>query len=91
MKQRGFTLIETGVAIIFGLTIIMFVVGVVNGSAGGNNISWGINGMTESRCIEGYKFIVGQEGQARQILDEFGKGVRCENPNAGKPGSFGKM
>ncbi len=91
MKQRGFTLIEMGVAIIFGLTIIMFVVGVVNGSAGGNNISWGINGMTESRCIEGYKFIVGQEGQARQILDEFGKGVRCENPNAGKPGAFGKM
>jgi hypothetical protein len=47
--------------------------------------------MTESRCIEGYKFIVGQEGQARQILDELGKGVRCENPNAGKPGAFGKM
>jgi hypothetical protein len=46
--------------------------------------------MTESRCIEGYKFIVGQEGQARQILDEFGKGVRCyPNPEPGKPGSFG--
>jgi hypothetical protein len=91
MKQRGFTLIETGVAIIFGLTIIMFVVGVVNGVNGNSNISYGVNGMTESRCIEGYKFILDTKGNTRQILDEFGKGVRCENPNAGKPGAFGKM
>jgi hypothetical protein len=91
MKQRGFTLIETGVAIIFGLTIIMFVVGVVNGVNGNSNISYGVNGMTESRCIEGYKFILDTKGNTRQILDEFGKGVRCENPNASKPGSFGKM
>ncbi len=90
MNQRGFTLIEMGVVIIFGLTIIMFVVGVVNGG-GGNNISYGVNGMTESRCIEGYKFILDTKGNTRQILDEFGKGVRCENPNAGKSGSFGKM
>jgi hypothetical protein len=91
MKQRGFTLIETGVAIIFGLTIIMFIVGVANGVNGNSNISYGVNGMTESRCIEGYKFILDTKGNTRQILDEFGKGVRCENPNAGKPGSFGKM
>ena len=91
MKQRGFTLIETGLAIIFGLTIIMFIVGVANGVNGNSNISYGVNGMTESRCIEGYKFILDTKGNTRQILDEFGKGVRCENPNAGKPGSFGKM
>jgi hypothetical protein len=91
MKQRGITLIETGVAIIFGLTIIMFIVGVANGVNGNSNISYGVNGMTESRCIEGYKFILDTKGNTRQILDEFGKGVRCENPNAGKPGSFGKM
>lgn len=81
MKQRGFTLIELAISIIFGLTILMFVfgfLGAVN-SGGNSNISFGINGMTESRCIEGYKFIVGQEGQVRQILDEFGKGVRCES------------
>ena len=91
MKQRGFTLIETGVAIIFGLTIIMFIVGVANGVNGNSNISYGVNGMTESRCIEGYKFILDTKGNTRQILDEFGKGVRCENPNAGKPGAFGKI
>jgi prepilin-type N-terminal cleavage/methylation domain-containing protein len=92
MKQRGFTLIELMIAVVIGITFIMFVAGVVNGTSGGANpISWGINGLTESRCIEGYKFIVGQEGQARQILDEFGKGVRCEKPNASKPGGFGSM
>ena len=91
MKQRGFTLIELMVFVTIGLVVLIMIAGAVGGSSGGNTISYGINGMTESRCIEGYRFIVGQEGQARQILDEFGKGVRCENTNAGKPGSFGKM
>jgi competence protein ComGC len=92
MKQRGMSLIEIMVLAIFACCIVLIAIPVITGNTSNNNtISWGINGMTESRCIEGYKFIVGQEGQARQILDEFGKGVRCENPNAGKPGSFGKM
>ncbi len=91
MKQRGFTLIELMVVVVVGLTILLMIAGAVGGANGGNTISWGINGMTESRCIEGYKFVVGEHGNPRQILDEFGKGVRCENPNAGKPGSFGKM
>lgn len=91
MKQRGFTLIEMMIAVVFILTIGMFVFNAVNGIGNAGNISFGINGMTESRCIEGYKFIVGQEGQARQILDEFGKGVRCGNPDPGKMGSFGSQ
>jgi len=85
MKQRGFTLIEMLIAVVFALCLITFIANAVNGFSNGGNISFGINGMTESRCIEGYKFIVGQEGQARQILDEFGKGVRCQtNPTPGK-------
>ncbi len=91
MKQRGFTLIEMMVAVVIGLTVLLMIAGAVGGVSSGNNISWGINGMTESRCIEGYKFVIGEHGQPRQILDEVGKGVRCENPNAGKPGTFGKM
>ncbi len=93
MKQRGFTLIEMMVALVIGLIVITMFIGAFNsaGKGSSSSITWGLNGMTESRCIEGYKFIVGQEGQARQILDEFGKGVRCELIEPGKPGSFGRM
>ena len=92
MKQRGFTLIEMMVAVIFLLCIVMLFAGVGAGVSGNSKISWGVNGMTESRCIDGYKFIVSQDGNARQILDEFGKGARCyPNPEPGKPGSFGQM
>ena len=91
MLQRGFTLIELMIVLVFLASFGLIVAGGFAGMSGNSNISFGVNGLTESRCIEGYKFIVGEQGQARQILDEFGKGVRCENPNAGKPGSFGKM
>lgn len=90
MKQRGFTLIEMMIAVVIGLTVLLMIAGAVNGTNGGNTISWGINGMTEVRCIDGYKFVIGDQGQARQVMDEFGKGVRCyPNPEPGKPGSFG--
>ena len=75
MKQKGFTLIELMVVIV----MIMILGSVIMGVAGSNvnHISVGINGITESRCIEGYKFIISQDS-TRQILDEFGKGVRCQ-------------
>lgn len=81
MRTRGFTLIELMVAIVILLAVGIMASGVlnaVNGAGQGSNISIGINGVTESRCIEGYKFVIGQDGNTRQILDEFGKGVRCE-------------
>lgn len=91
MKQRGFTLIELMVVFVVIAIFIMIAIPAITGSASmsSGKVTWGVNGMTESRCIEGYKFVVGQEGQARQILDEFGKGVRCELQS--KPGSFGSM
>jgi hypothetical protein len=79
------------VVIVIVMILGSIIMGAVSSSSGNSTVSWGINGMTESRCIEGYKFVIGEQGQPRQILDEFGKGVRCENPNAGKPGSFGRM
>ena len=91
MKQRGFTLIELMIVIVMIGIVGVTIMNIVMGTAVTSSISWGVNGMTEGRCIEGYKFIVSERGQARQILDEFGKGVKCENPNAGKPGSFGSM
>lgn len=92
-KQRGFTLIELMIAVVFIVVIFLIALPVMMGTPSGtSNISWGVNGMTESRCIEGYKFIVSQDGNARQILDEFGKGAKCQgNPDPGKMGSFGDL
>jgi len=87
MLQRGVTLIEMMVVFVFITVIGLIAAPVIFGTSNNtSNVSWGVNGMTESRCIENYKFIVSQDGNARQILDEFGKGVRCET--ASKPGSF---
>lgn len=91
MNERGFTLIEMIAAIGIFVIFVMIIVGAGTSMSGNSNISIGINGMMETRCVEGYKFIVDQDGRSRQILDELGKGVRCENPNAGKPGAFGRM
>ena len=92
IKERGFTLIEMMVCIVIIATLGLIAVPVLFGTVSPTgNVTWGVNGMTESRCIENYKFIVGQDGNARQILDEFGKGVRCELVEPGKPGSFGRM
>lgn len=91
MKQRGFTLIELMIAMVMVFIVGITVFNIVMGVSVGTSVSWGINGMTEVRCIDGFKFVIGEQGQARQVMDELGKGVRCENPNAGKPGAFGKM
>lgn len=81
MKQHGFTLIELLITIVFVLTLGMIVITFVGAGtaamSGNSSITYGINGMTEARCIEGYKFIINQDGHTRQILDELGKGVKC--------------
>jgi prepilin-type N-terminal cleavage/methylation domain-containing protein len=80
MKQRGFTLIETMVCIVIGVVVLLIAAPALFGfSSSTGNISYGAMGITESRCIENYKFIMDQRGNSRQILDEFGKGVRCES------------
>lgn len=81
-NQRGFTLVELFIAIVFVLivAVILFqvVMGVSGSNSGNREYSWGLNGMTEVRCIGGYKFIVNQDGSVRQVMDEFAKGVKCE-------------
>ena len=72
--MKGFTLIELMIAI----AIVGIVIAAVFGqSTKSTNVQYGFNGVTETRCIEGFKFVVGHDGNAHQIMDEAGKGVRC--------------
>ena len=79
MKERGFTLIEAVVIVCIVMILAAVAVPAFKGKISTESITYGVNGVTESRCIEGYKFIVDQNGNTRQILDEFGKGARCNN------------
>lgn len=72
-KQKGLTVLDLMViaaaisAMVYAFTLIM----------SDRDASYGLAGLTEVRCIGGYKFAVGQGGQARQVMDENGHGVRC--------------
>lgn len=78
MKQRGSTLIEAVVVICIVMILAAVAVPVFNGKMSTEGITYGVHGITESRCIAGYKFVIGSDGNARQILNELGKGVRCD-------------
>jgi len=76
--NRGFTLIELVIVLVMVAVIstmcFNFYIGAQSGFSG---VSVGINGMTESRCIDGYKFTIDQRGFTRQIMDSVGHGVQC--------------
>jgi type II secretory pathway pseudopilin PulG len=79
MKQRGLTIIEMlTIVVMIGIAAAIFLPAIFGDRSTSGSTTWGINGTTESRCIEGYKFVVDTTGNARQILDEYGKGVRCD-------------
>lgn len=80
MKQKGFTLIELMITIIFSIVVLTLVIGIasVGGIPSEQTISYGINGLAETRCIEGMKFVVGQSGSVQQILGPNGGGVACQ-------------
>jgi hypothetical protein len=73
---------DSPVKIFIGVAIALLFASVVVGVAGtassSSTLSFGVNGLTEMRCINGFMFMVGQDGGARQVLDEFGKGARCK-------------
>ncbi len=72
--KNGFTLIEFMiiVAILGILAVAAF-----SGDLRESNLSYGVNGLTETRCINGFSFVVGKNGSIQQLLNENGGGVRC--------------
>ena len=76
MKQRGFTLIE----LMFVIIMLCILVVIMLGGAGlsTQNISYGVNGVMETRCVDGYKVLVGQSGHPIQMLDHHGNGIACD-------------
>lgn len=66
------------VMILVGWAAMAFV-GVKSYQANGfSGLQYGFNGITESRCINGYAYTIGPDGRPVQTLDEFGKGVKCQ-------------
>ena len=82
MKAKGFTLIEMMIVLVFiGIIgILATIVGLTffgNGPTQGTKMSFGLNGLTETRCIRGYEFVVGANGSTQQVLNAQGGGVQC--------------
>lgn len=70
-NMKGFTLIE----IVITIAIICIIGGIIHTNS--NNVSVGINGIVETRCINGLQFIVGEKGRSTQVMDTYGHGVSC--------------
>lgn len=62
------------IAIIIALVIISGISNVQNS----HGATYGVNGLVETRCINGYSFTVGERGNTSQILDENGHGIKCQ-------------
>ena len=77
MKNKGFTLIEC--MIVLAIIAIIIATLFLRDSSASRPTSMDVNGIIEERCISGYKFVIGSKGQPTQIIDQFGKGVPCND------------
>lgn len=78
MKAKGFTLIELLICIAIGGILLSIMIPFLSGTSS-TSTSWGINGFTETRCINGYTFVVGSRGHLQQTIGANGGGVPCNN------------
>ena len=74
-KSSGFSLIEIMIVLAIVTILGTVLIQVLTGSSG--NYTYGANGMTETRCINGLMFVVGQSGSVQQMIGESGGGISC--------------
>lgn len=77
-SNRGFTLIELMICVFIVLIVIAIATRGVAGLESNSQYTWGLNGMSETRCVSGYSFVISERGYTTQILDKDGKGVPCQ-------------
>lgn len=70
--RKGFNLIE----LIIVMSIILVIIG-INLSLQSGDVQYGINGVTTTRCIGGYKCVVGPRGHVTQLIGQDGKPIVC--------------
>ena len=62
----------------FVIFLILYVAGMSIYIILDGNVSVGVAGVVETRCIDGYSFLVGQAGRVQQVLNENGGGIACQ-------------
>lgn len=71
---RGYTLIELMIAVIFIAAIGSIILSVVRTEG---KVSWGLNGIVETRCINGFAHLVGQDGRPVLVRDAEDRPKNC--------------
>jgi hypothetical protein len=82
LKHFAYNIISsiTFASVAIGVSIVIVVAAMVHDvSYNARSISFGISGAAEVRCIDGYKFIIGERGHVMQMLNQDGKGEPCNN------------
>jgi prepilin-type N-terminal cleavage/methylation domain-containing protein len=82
--NKGYTMVEVMIAIAMMAILAVVIYSIIKVSSTNINMqSWespiqfGVSGISETRCIKGYLFIVNGNGGVTQVLDDQGHGQRC--------------